>query len=89
MELNLIVAFLLGNLTGAIGGLLGCFFVSRGSFDTIRFLSVLLFFVWTGLHIYGFVNNKQISLVFDVVGGASVGHLLGFDLGKLLSKMKK
>ena len=46
--------------------------------------------VWLALHVYGLVSGAfKLPWVFDVLGGLTIGHVMGFDIGKVVDAIKR
>lgn len=78
----------IGFVIGLVVGILSIR-LFKGQIDTIKMLNIGFFFVWVGMHLYGFFNSITVPFLFDVAGFASVGHLFGFDLGSTISSIIK
>lgn len=45
--------------------------------------------VWLGLHIYGLVTGKfKLPWIFDVLGGLTIGHVIGFDIKDIINAIR-
>lgn len=88
VTIETLIALGLGLVMGYALGFAVAFYFKKDKIDSVKFMSTVIFVTWVGLHIYGFFNAISVPLLFDIVGGVTVGNLLGFDLGEVFSKIK-
>lgn len=88
MTIELSAGFVFGFVLGLfIGAAISYFFAKKIEIE--KLISLIVIFSWLGVHLYGFGSGMSVPLIFDVVGGASVGHLIGFDFIESLKKFRK
>lgn len=51
----------------------------------ISIVAFLLITLWFGFHIYGFIYDKSMPYMVDILGGASIWQILGLKAEKLLA----
>jgi len=50
----------------------------------------LLSFIWVGLHVYGLITGAfKVPWVFDVIGGMTIGHVIGYDVTTVIEAIRK
>jgi len=80
-----IIAFLIGFLAGV----LTCVVFGKKDLSGDKTVSLLLIFMWLGMHLIAFMFGKEISWTFDILGAGATGHLIGLDITLFLDKFRK
>lgn len=88
MVLTVNIYFFYGLAVGFVAGLVTALFFGK-KIELEKLVSIIVIMSWLLLHFYGFSVGRDVPFIFDVVGGASVGHLIGFDLAEAYKKFKK
>jgi len=88
LQTDNLISFIVGVVIGVMLTLVITSF-RKGNYELIKILNIFMFFVWIGLHIYGFFIAITVPYFFDIVAGVSVEHLLGFDVASLIDRFKK
>ena len=80
-----------------IGFFFGCIFqiiLSKRIIVIEKIINIIIVLVWISLHIYWFINNIKISMLFNIMWFISVWHLLWFKtsdydfISNFISKLK-
>ena len=77
-------------LGGAMGFILGISFgiiVNRKNVSREKKIASTVFAMWMVMHLLSFVGDKDIPYIFDFVGAAATGSLLGFDVANFISQI--
>lgn len=91
MEITISTQFLLWFGAGLLIWFIFGLILTRSHKNTSaeKFINILLVLVWIILHVYGFFNNIEVAVIFDLIWWGAVGHLVGFDVMQLVDKFQK
>ena len=74
---------------GFLAGVLTCLLFGKKDLNGEKTVSLVLIFLWLGMHLIAFVLVKQMSWSFDIIGAGATGHLIGLDITLFLEKFRK
>ena len=84
----ILIAFAAGFLAGIIMGIR----LARKNekMKSAKALAWGIAFMWMGFHIFSLLTTgDRVATVFDVMGAAAVGNILGFDIEQIFEKLAK
>jgi hypothetical protein len=85
METAIILSFILGVLSGAFAVIL----LNKQKVENEKAVSVIVVGLWLTMHTIVFFKGGELSRLFDIAGFGATGHVIGLDIGLLISKWKK
>lgn len=88
LSIVVLVAFAAGFLAGFIAGVRAA--KKNEKMKAAKALAWGIAFLWMGFHIYSLLTTgDRVATVFDVMGAAAVGNILGFDVEQIIDKVAR
>jgi hypothetical protein len=76
-------------ITGYVLGVVSTLFFKRKGLNVESSVALLIITIWLGQHSYGFLFDKEVSLLMDFAGFGAAGNFVGIKFQDLTSYVVK